>query len=127
MSLNLKNINSTRFKDAIQEMMTNPKYKRNAQLRSKNFQDQKEHPLERAIWWIDYVLRNPDISFLKHPELANINVCIKHSIDIIAFLVVLGIGFLAFTWVTVRWVVGQIRKGVTNRSSDKQNQEKKLQ
>lgn len=104
-------------------MLTNPKYKLNAQLRSKNFQDQKEHPLERAIWWIDYLLRNPDISFLKHPELAKINVCIKHSIDIIAFLLVLGIGFLTLTWMTVRWVV----RRSTNRSTGKQNQQKKSQ
>lgn len=93
-SVDLKEINRVKFRGAILEMITNPKYRTNAQLRSKNFRDQKEHPLQRAIWWIDFVLRNPDISFLKHPSLDQMNIFLSNSIDIIAFLVILTLVLL---------------------------------
>lgn len=109
LNLDLKSINRKTFTEAMLEMLTNSSYRRNAQLRSKNFQDQKEHPLQRAMWWIDYVLRNQDISFLKHPSLAQLNVCTKHSIDIIAFLVVLVIAFAGLFCLTIRWCLRRKR------------------
>lgn len=91
-------------------MVTNPKYRENAQLRSTNFRDQKEGPLERAMWWIDYVLRNRDISFLKHPTLPQQSVFVKHSFDIIAFLFALAIAAFVLACKTICWVVKRLRR-----------------
>lgn len=45
--------------DAIKKVLEDPQYKRNMEIRSKRFRDQPELPLDRAIWWSEYVIRNP--------------------------------------------------------------------
>lgn len=62
------------------------------------------------MWWIDYVLRNPDISFLKNPMLAKQNVFVKHSMDVIAFLLVLVTTFLLLVCKAVIFMVQRMRR-----------------
>lgn len=75
---------------AIKELLGNTSYTLAAQKRSRNFQDQKEKPIDRALWWIDYIVRNPDVSFLKNSQLEGMNYVTKHSIDVITFLTVVS-------------------------------------
>lgn len=113
-SVDLKEINRVKFREAILEMITNRSYRTNAEIRSRNFRDQKEHPLQRAIWWIDFVLRNPDISFLKHPSLDEMNIFIKHSIDIIAFLVVVSLALLYLSYRVLRRLLFSRRSQISS-------------
>lgn len=122
-SFNLKTITSISFKQSILEMLGNPQYHRNAQLRSVNFQDQKEHPLNRAMWWIEYVLRNPDISFLKQSG-QNLhfaqNIFVQHSIDVITFLLVVVLITLLLTWKTVQLTLRYQRvRGLVRQEKEK--------
>lgn len=92
--LDVATIDTGSLENAISELLTNLKYAAAAKLRSRNFQDQKEKPIERAMWWIDYVLRNPDVSFLRNKKMEKMNYFTKHSIDVIAFVTVLGVAVL---------------------------------
>lgn len=89
LKLDIRTMNRDQFKSTILELLNNKKYSKQAKIRSNNFRDQKETPIERAMWWIDYVSRNPDISFLKSSKLQSMNYVVKHSIDIIAFLTII--------------------------------------
>lgn len=89
LKLEVDEIDSKTLADHLRELLNNPKYWEAAQFRSKTFQDQKETPLERALWWIDFVDRNPEVSFLKNPKLFQINYFTKHSIDVVAFITIL--------------------------------------
>ena len=57
-------------KEKLKLILENPKYAKNMAELSARFRDQKEKPLDRAIWWIEWVLRNPNaVDFLKSPVL----------------------------------------------------------
>lgn len=89
LQLAIKSIERESLKATILELLTNKSYRKQAKKRSTNMRDQPERPLARALWWIDYVLRNPDMSFLRNTKLQEMNVLVKQSVDVIAFLVIL--------------------------------------
>lgn len=64
---------------------------------SKNFRDQKEKPLDRAIWWIEWAIRNPKAEFMKSPTVKQGHI-VGNFYDIIAVLttVVLFILYIVF-------------------------------
>lgn len=51
------------------------------------FRDRQNTPLETAVWWVEYVLRNPDVSHLR-PAGFNQNWFVRRQIDVWAFLTV---------------------------------------
>lgn len=87
LKVDLRELKTDEFKSAIEELLTSKSYREKAQMMSRNFRDQPEPPMERALWWIDYVLRNPDVTFLQSEKLREMNYAHKHSVDVIAFLV----------------------------------------
>lgn len=57
-------------------------------IRSQRFRDQPEKPIERAVWWTEYVLRNPNPVHLQSP-VPNLGFLRSNLFDI-----VFTIGFL---------------------------------
>ncbi|GAB0089441.1 hypothetical protein DMENIID0001_039810 [Sergentomyia squamirostris] len=99
---NLRSIERNSFRKAILQVIEDPKYRQNAKIRAKNFQDQPEKPLERAIWWIEWILRNPDVSHLKSASL-ELNMIQRHSIDVVAFVtIVLLVWLILNLWIVVK-------------------------
>lgn len=94
LQLNLLDVKSESFKRSLLELLNNKVYTEKAKLRSRIFRDQPEKPIERALWWIDYVIRNPEISFLKSSKLESMSIFVKQSCDVIAFLVIVGLTIL---------------------------------
>ena len=50
-------------------MLFNFRYAINSKKRSNNFRDQKEKPLDRAVWWVEWVLRHPTATHMRSPVL----------------------------------------------------------
>lgn len=67
--------------DAIKEVLGNPKYKRNMEMRSKRFRDQPQSALERAIWWCEYIIRNPHPTHLR-PSKFTLGLLDSHFFDL---------------------------------------------
>ena len=93
--LEISKLNVDIFKKAVKEVIENLSYAENAQKISRLFQDKPKKPLETAIWWIEYVLRNPDAPIFKSPTL-ELGFLASNNYDI--YLVIIAclhiIGFL---------------------------------
>lgn len=74
------------IKEKLHAVLYNPKYSENAKKLSARFRDQKEKPLERAVWWIEWLLRNPNaVEFMRSPVL-RLGYIVGNSYDVIAIV-----------------------------------------
>lgn len=63
------NLNFDHIKTTLLKVLEDRQYSTNAKKLSALIQDQKEKPLDKAIWWIEWLMRNPDCHHLKSPVL----------------------------------------------------------
>ncbi|GAB0099856.1 hypothetical protein DMENIID0001_157460 [Sergentomyia squamirostris] len=87
------NIKRNSFRALMEKLLMDPKYRENGRIRSRAFRDQKETPLERAVWWTEFVLRHPNMTFMRSPSLDQ-SFAVRHSWDVLAF-------FFAFIFLLV--------------------------
>lgn len=87
--LNYLQLTSDDIKRALLKVLEDSNYQSNANKWSNKYKDQKETPLERAIWWIEWILRNPDAEYLRSPVL-RVGYFAGHSFDIIVFVTVVA-------------------------------------
>jgi len=76
------------FKAAILKVLETPSYTTNAQKLSKLFQDKPQKPLDVAVWWIEYAIRNPKTEHLRSPTL-DLGVLASSSLDVLLTVAVL--------------------------------------
>lgn len=95
--LDFRTLNKRQLKSAILEILRNPKYTRNAKKISRDFQDKPQSSLDKAIWHIERVMRNPDSPKYK-PITLQVGYLIANSFDVILILLVAfaTLIFLAF-------------------------------
>lgn len=84
-SVKFHTLTTTEIKEKLQKILENETYKDNVKKISKQFKDQKEKPIDRAIWWMEWVLRNPDANYLKSPML-QLGLFVGNAYDLIAFV-----------------------------------------
>lgn len=111
LKVDIKVITKEKLQETLKELLTNKQYRETAQLMSRNFRDQPERPIERALWWIDYVIRNPDVEFMQNKKMRGMSYVAKHSIDVIAFLTVVVLVVLCLIVKVAVWVVRKSRGG----------------
>lgn len=72
----------------IRDVLENPKYSTNVKKLSAVVRDRKESPLDIAVWWIEWLLRHPDVDYLESP-VQTLGYIAGNSIDIIAFATII--------------------------------------
>lgn len=77
-----------KVQNAIEEVLKNPKYRKNMAAKSKAFRDQPEKPLDRAVWWCEYIIRNPQPTYLQ-PAAFNLGLLGSHFWDIQVMILIL--------------------------------------
>ncbi|XP_073427975.1 2-hydroxyacylsphingosine 1-beta-galactosyltransferase isoform X1 [Dendrobates tinctorius] len=83
--------------EALSDVIHNPSYRQKAQTLSKIHKDQPGHPVSRAAFWIDYVLRN---NGAKHLRAAAYDMSIVQyflvDIVLLIFFIVIVLGYVLF-------------------------------
>ncbi|XP_062330557.1 UDP-glucuronosyltransferase 2B20-like [Osmerus eperlanus] len=92
--LEVTKLTSQNFLEAIQDVLLNPSYKNNMQQLSSLHRDKPMHPLDTALYWIEYVIKHKGAAHLR-TESYKMPWYSYHSLDVISFL--LAILFLLAT------------------------------
>lgn len=76
------------FRSLIIEITGDSKYSENAKKVSKLFRDKPEKPLDKAIWWVEYVMRNAgNLEILRSPTI-ELGFFASNSYDVILTVIV---------------------------------------
>lgn len=118
-SYSLKNVNNVTFAESIKHARENKILTSDMNRFSKSFRDQPETPMERAVWWTEWLLRNPDsASYLKNPAL-EMNVFQRQSIDIIVFLTVAAMIIMCLGLRIIKFVVKRRASKKASKNNNK--------
>ncbi|XP_057627045.1 UDP-glucuronosyltransferase 2B37-like isoform X2 [Chionomys nivalis] len=95
-SLDFRTITRADLLNALEDVIDNPFYKKNAMWLSTIHHDQPMKPLDRVIFWIEFVMRHKGAKHLR-PLAHNLTWYQYHSLDVIGFLLacVAAIAFLS--------------------------------
>lgn len=88
------------FRTAVERVLNNRKYRINAKIVSANFKDQPELPLNRAVWWTEWLLRNPKPKHLRPPTL-ELGFLSANCYDIVIVFTLILVGAV---WVLIRLI-----------------------
>nr|KAF6394217.1 hypothetical protein mPipKuh1_018453 [Pipistrellus kuhlii] len=83
--LDFNTISSTDLLNALKTVINDPSYKENAMRLSRIHHDQPMKPLERAVFWIEFVMRHKGAKHLR-PASHDLSWFQYHSLDVIGFL-----------------------------------------
>ena len=74
-----------KLEESVQRVLNEPEFTANVKARSAVMRDQETTPLERAVFWIEYVIRHKGAGHLKS-SMPELNFAQAHSFDVIGFL-----------------------------------------
>lgn len=97
----IKDLSTITLTEKIRKLLSDQKYKVSVDAASKAFRDQKDKPLERGLWWIEWAMRNPDVVHFKSSgiDLSFIQI---QSIDVIATLTLISAVLVFIFFVILR-------------------------
>lgn len=98
--IELQGLTSEKLYQAIKEVITEPKYKTEVNKRQLYLRDQKETPLERALYWTEYVIRHKGAYHLQSPA-KDLTFFQYYMFDVILFVTIL----LASTYALMSFLI----------------------
>lgn len=109
LKLDLRELNESLLSRALNEMLTNVSYRTVVRHRARLYRDRPAHPLDTAVWWVEYVLRHQGARHMQSAALF-LNWFQRNSYDVIAVLLAIGIGLgwmgklsVGFVWRRLWW------------------------
>lgn len=102
----------------IKKVIHDPKYKREVLKRQYLLKDQNETPLERAVYWIEYVIRHNGAYHLQSPA-KDMNVLQYYLIDVISIIILCLILFYYSVKLMLKLMYNMFSSNVNLRKSIK--------
>ncbi|KAI4462071.1 UDP-glucosyltransferase [Holotrichia oblita] len=101
LSLPLKEFTEKKFSYVVEEVLNNPLYSRTVKQISALLRDQPATPVERAVYWVEYVVRHkgtPHLRSIAH----DLNWFQYYCLDVISFLILINIVTIKVLWVVCK-------------------------
>ncbi|XP_055915056.1 UDP-glycosyltransferase UGT5-like [Eupeodes corollae] len=76
--------------EAIKKVIEDPKMRENIKVKSVQYRDRPMKPLDTAVWWVEYMLRNPNPYHLRSPA-HKLNIFQANSLDCLLFILLVVI------------------------------------
>lgn len=105
--LQFKNITDTSLRWALNELLKNPVYTAKMKRASQIFRDRPESPLEKAVYWVEYIIRHEGADHLRSAGV-NLSWFSYFLLDIIGVFIVL----LVLVWLVVKRVADKLFDGI---------------
>lgn len=97
--VNFDDITEQAVSDAINELLSNPKYRENAQLISQRFKDRPMTPKQTVVFWTEYLARNKGAPYLSGRG-KKLSFAELHLVDVHLFLIVMILSLICVTKAT---------------------------
>uniref|UniRef100_A0A8C1HCE3 UDP-glycosyltransferases domain-containing protein n=2 Tax=Cyprinus carpio TaxID=7962 RepID=A0A8C1HCE3_CYPCA len=101
--VDIAELNRTMFLQALEEVLYNPSYRENMQKLSKLHHDQPMKPLDRAIFWIEFVMRNRGAPHLRTQSF-RMSWIEYHSIDVVLTLLIIVALFCYMIYIIIKYL-----------------------
>lgn len=85
------------FEEVLRDILTNEEYQVKAKEASQLYRDRPMHPLDEALYWVEYVLRHSGAKHIQS-QAVHLNWLQYHSLDVFGFLFLL----VLIVWNTLR-------------------------
>lgn len=109
--LDFYSLSHDKLRRALQKVLEESKYTTNARRLQSLMFDQHEKPLDRAIWWIEWVLRHPHEKNLQSPVI-ELGYMVGNSIDVIGFSAII---FIAHIYVAYKLAIFVLKLNIVQR------------
>ncbi|KAG5871164.1 hypothetical protein JTB14_016314 [Gonioctena quinquepunctata] len=119
-SIPFSELSEDKLVQAMKEVLENPKYLKNAKKRSTIMRDQIVAPLEKAMYWIDYVVKHNGSEFLQSPGV-HLVWYKRHLIDIIIVLVIIDVVLFLIFYYIFKHIIHRIKIVLRSRKSKNYN------
>ncbi|XP_042563195.1 UDP-glucuronosyltransferase 2B1-like [Clupea harengus] len=100
-------INKNTFLQALQEVLHEPSYRENMQRLSRLHRDQPVKPLDRALFWIEFVMRHKGAAHLR-TESYKMPWYAYHSVDVVLFLLAVMLCVVMVSFVVIRYTCSKV-------------------
>lgn len=107
-SLDYASLTAQSFADGLKEILGNSTYGRVARRSSKMYRDRPRHPLDTAVYWVEYVLRWNGAGHMQS-QAVDLNWLQVNSLDVIGFVLVVLVGAVWLMKIVVKIVLSKVR------------------
>ncbi|KPJ00042.1 Ecdysteroid UDP-glucosyltransferase [Papilio xuthus] len=105
--LDFENLTEEQLKQTILEVAENDSYRKNIERLRSLMEDQPQKPLERAIWWLEHILRHGGAKHLRSPA-ANISWSEYLEIELVSLILTILVTSLLIVILVTRYIFRKI-------------------
>ena len=87
-NVHFEDLNEELFGNAINEVLTNETYSKTVQKMSKLYRDRPQHPMDTAVYWVEYVIRHNGADHMRYAAV-DLGFIETNSLDVIGAAVCL--------------------------------------